>query len=237
MWKGFWKTKLPPKIKMCGWNVYHDILTTLSNLNKQGMDVWPLCYLCREKTETTSHLFWECKSTRGLWLKYFSNTNLECFIGRKEWSVPNFCESFWKNSRDGLLIDQNLRKFLIICWKIWATWNSMSQKPEGQPRISTRINSTGDWQSHSWVYERKRRNVPEETDNHSPPPHSIDGVDQVELNPKRSLGNKLWFLLEWGQASWRTRLDSTQLERSPVDGGISTYQSTMEDLLARIYGD
>lgn len=58
-WKSFWKTNLPSKVKICGWKVYNNILPTLDNLTKWGMDVNPICYLCRERPKTTTHLFWQ----------------------------------------------------------------------------------------------------------------------------------------------------------------------------------
>lgn len=77
------------------------------------------------KLETTTHLFWECKKTRGLWYQYYPNSDIILADDRKEWTAPDFCELIWKGPTVDKLEEEKLKKSLIICWQIWAYRNDI----------------------------------------------------------------------------------------------------------------
>ncbi|MDV3193925.1 MAG: hypothetical protein Q8835_02560, partial [Sweet potato little leaf phytoplasma] len=125
LWKSFWKTPIPSKVKLCGWKIYKDILPTKGNLYRRGIDLNTLCLMCRDRKETTSHLFWECKATKGLWPKYFHPSDLLCLNGRKDWEAMDYLESIWKKSDSGDSKTEKMSKSLILCWLIWNYRNSI----------------------------------------------------------------------------------------------------------------
>lgn len=68
----FGKTRILSKYKVCGWKIYNDILLTCSNLITLRLDINPSCLFCMNQSETTKHIFWECKVTNGMWATFFS---------------------------------------------------------------------------------------------------------------------------------------------------------------------
>lgn len=119
LWKCYWKSKLPPKIKLCGWKIYNNIIPTLSNLINKRMNINPICFMCRKKMETVEHLFWECKFAKGIWANYFSSNNLVCLDGRMGWSTKDYCKKFWNADGGDRVEEKSLKTSLVICWQIW----------------------------------------------------------------------------------------------------------------------
>lgn len=119
------QVSLPNKIKICGWKIYKDILPTKDNLYKRGIDLNTVCSLCRDRRETTSHLFWECKTTKGLWPKYFHPTDLVCLNDRKNWAAKDYLENVWKKSESEESETNKMSKSLILCWQIWDYRNKL----------------------------------------------------------------------------------------------------------------
>lgn len=70
-----------------GWKIIRIIITTTSNLTRKGMSTNLDCSFCGAHLETTSHLIWECKTTRNLWKFYFP-FNVD---------VLSFDQSYWKS--------------------------------------------------------------------------------------------------------------------------------------------
>lgn len=116
----FWKANIPSKIKICRWRIYNDTLPTLANLNNWGMDIGPICLFCNNKTETSSHLFWECKVTNVLWSKFCLQSNEICLGVRNGCTSPYYFDNIWKESGDDSLDGDRLSKSLVICWQIWT---------------------------------------------------------------------------------------------------------------------
>lgn len=65
LWKYFWNTKIPSKIKHFGCKLYNNVFPTLVNLINPGIDINPTCFFCRDKMDTTEHLFGTASIRRG----------------------------------------------------------------------------------------------------------------------------------------------------------------------------
>ncbi|KAL9661741.1 hypothetical protein QQ045_026569 [Rhodiola kirilowii] len=66
IWKSFWRLKVRNKLKIFGWMLYHDGLSTLQNLLRRGCRVTNECWHCRRRGEDSMHLFKDCWWMRNL---------------------------------------------------------------------------------------------------------------------------------------------------------------------------
>lgn len=57
----------PPKVKFITWLLLHEKLATYSYLQRIGVQVEPLCYLCGADVETLNHLFFQCEFATTVW--------------------------------------------------------------------------------------------------------------------------------------------------------------------------
>lgn len=57
----------PPKYLFITWFLLHGKLATCSYLQKVGVQVDPVCYICEQENETLEHLFFECIVARDVW--------------------------------------------------------------------------------------------------------------------------------------------------------------------------
>lgn len=64
VWAALWKLRLPNKIKVFGWKVYHDILPTWLNLIKRQIIIDNGCPICSIFPESTIHALWECAAAQ-----------------------------------------------------------------------------------------------------------------------------------------------------------------------------
>jgi hypothetical protein len=61
-----WKSKIPLKIKIWLWLIWHNAIATKDNLIRRNWTGSPLCQFCREH-ETISHLFFGCAAAKFVW--------------------------------------------------------------------------------------------------------------------------------------------------------------------------
>lgn len=55
-WGIVWKLKIPDRIKIFAWRLYHDALPIFSNLRRRGCKTEMKCYQCGFKEESTKHI-------------------------------------------------------------------------------------------------------------------------------------------------------------------------------------
>jgi hypothetical protein len=58
-----WKNRIPLKIKIWLWLIWHNVIATKDNLIKRNWARNPLCQFCREQ-ETINHLFFGCVAAK-----------------------------------------------------------------------------------------------------------------------------------------------------------------------------
>ena len=89
--KHLWKAKIPLKIKIWLWLIWHNVIATKDNMKKRNWVGDTTCSFC-PANETISHLFFECPTAVYMWsvvgaslgahtrpvcfTHYFSGTNL-----------------------------------------------------------------------------------------------------------------------------------------------------------------
>lgn len=50
-WKSLWNSWILPRTKICTWKIVNDIIPCKANILKKGIDLNPLCFICKKKTK------------------------------------------------------------------------------------------------------------------------------------------------------------------------------------------
>jgi hypothetical protein len=111
-----WKSKIPLKIKIWLWLIWHNTIATKDNLLKRNWLGSASCQFC-DKRETISHLFFECVAAKFVW------SSVATTIGAPD-RPGNFTQFFWWLPR---LIPASrnvqIAGLAAICWAIWKLRN------------------------------------------------------------------------------------------------------------------
>ena len=67
VWQALWKMRVPNKIKIFGWRVFHGILPTWFNLGKKKIIRESVCPICTRLPENELHVFWEYPTAQDVW--------------------------------------------------------------------------------------------------------------------------------------------------------------------------
>lgn len=59
-WARLWKTRLPSKIKIFAWKLYHNGIPCAENLYRRGCTVALKCQVCGAAIESSIHIFRDC---------------------------------------------------------------------------------------------------------------------------------------------------------------------------------
>lgn len=89
-WNSIWGLKCWSRVKIVVWKIFCDIILSLSNIKRKGIDTNSVCLMCRAKEETTKHVIWECKSAKKVWVEFLPKlTELynSCRIG---WTTMDY---------------------------------------------------------------------------------------------------------------------------------------------------
>jgi hypothetical protein len=115
-----WKSKIPLKVKVFLWQMYHDKLQAAVTLKRRGWQGSPLCCVCNEH-ETVNHIFFECCFSQYLWC---------CIRDAFGWhDFPTSKQNFlygWLPRRLGVPQRIVLIFFAALSWAIWKNRNSMA---------------------------------------------------------------------------------------------------------------
>lgn len=60
VWTRFWRSRVPDRVELVTWPLYHDSLPVFSNLSKRGCDTSNGRLFCGFKNENALHLFVNC---------------------------------------------------------------------------------------------------------------------------------------------------------------------------------
>ena len=68
VWQVLWKMRVPNKIKIFGWRMFHGILPTRVNLVKKKIIRESVCPICTRLPENELHVFWEYPAAQDVWV-------------------------------------------------------------------------------------------------------------------------------------------------------------------------
>jgi hypothetical protein len=114
--KHLWKSKIPLKIKIWLWLIWHNAIATKDNLLKRNWSGNPSCQFCNEQ-ETISHLFFGCSAAKFVWSAVATTVKSPTRPGSFSqffWWFPQFASVSRNTQIAGLA---------AICWAIWKTRN------------------------------------------------------------------------------------------------------------------
>ena len=84
LWNKIWALNTPSKVRNFMWRACSDVFPTRVNLLRRKVHINPLCTLCGQHDETTSHILWECPFAHNTWALVWgniqkSNSEAPCF--------------------------------------------------------------------------------------------------------------------------------------------------------------
>ncbi|KAL9662279.1 hypothetical protein QQ045_027112 [Rhodiola kirilowii] len=121
-WKRIWWCKVPNKIKIFCWRMYHNSLLDSRNLWRMGLRLDYQCKICGADMESVLHVTKEYWWARELMV-------------RMGVSLPEFDGQFidptdWISSYVQLLNMEELRNFLVKLWLCWKNRNRVWHEQE-----------------------------------------------------------------------------------------------------------
>jgi len=112
-WNWLWKLRLPHRIQVFLWLLFHQKLLTNSERFRRKFGPDPLCGICLEEAEDLDHLLRKCPHAQGVW-QSLNSLGLCCVN-------PDSSISDWlRVNLTGSHVDpQWPRKFAISLWYLW----------------------------------------------------------------------------------------------------------------------
>ncbi|KAM6574232.1 hypothetical protein CsatA_022559 [Cannabis sativa] len=115
-WTKFWKLKLPSKLRIFVWKVFHNVLPVATELHRKHIADTPFCPLCKMQQETINHALFLCTRAKEVW--HLSLLNLNFKLAATS-SPEEFLLYVSANTST-----QEFEQFLTICWSIWYERNA-----------------------------------------------------------------------------------------------------------------
>lgn len=70
LWRKIWHLKIPTKIRTFAWRAYMNGLPTKLNLCRKGVNISPMCPMCKQEPESISHTLLHCDFAKQVWDKW-----------------------------------------------------------------------------------------------------------------------------------------------------------------------
>ena len=115
-----WGCRMPLKVKVFLWQVFHRKLQTASSLTKRGWQGSPLCCIC-PVSETVNHLLFGCVFAQYVWSCIRDAFNLHTFL-----TSIHDVTSQWVPRRLGISKKLCFTLFAGVTWAIWKNRNKMA---------------------------------------------------------------------------------------------------------------
>src|SRR4051812_38812264 len=114
--KHLWKAKVPLKIKIWLWLIWHNAILTKDNMRKRGWEGDFTCRFCQDD-ENIGHLFFTCVAARYVWGWLLKLLVLGIGLG------PFLSTSVWAPQFLGVSRNVKITVVAVICWAIWKLKN------------------------------------------------------------------------------------------------------------------
>jgi hypothetical protein len=114
--KHLWKAKIPPKIKILLWMIWHNAVTTKNNMMKRGWIGDRKCRYCVDD-EDIHYLFFLCPMAKYMW------SVVSITLGARD-RPGNFTEYFhWILKHAGSFTNVHVVGVTALCWALWKLRN------------------------------------------------------------------------------------------------------------------
>ncbi|KAL4627044.1 hypothetical protein ACB092_05G139400 [Castanea dentata] len=135
-----WNVLSLPKVQVFLWQCCHQSIPTRVALAARGVDIEPLCPLCRSTPETIIHLLRDCPSSKEFWNcpPPPRPVDPDCFYGSNllDWLELNCRSSLCSPIHN---IDWKI-VFPLGVWNLWLHWNAVvfnNRRTRGTVRTNT----------------------------------------------------------------------------------------------------
>lgn len=112
-WSRFWKLRVPVRVKLMTWRLFHNGLPVAGNLSKRGCVTELCCPFCGFKDENSKHVFIECWWAKCYW------SSLEVTWPDSNAASVGDCLWYFFGQSD---LD-TLRKIVTGIWVLWRNKN------------------------------------------------------------------------------------------------------------------
>lgn len=150
-----WCKLVPIKVNLLAWRIGGDNLPTRFNMSLRGLDIQSMdCPVCKERAETTNHLFFSCS---------FAGELIRKTMNWWDFPITNFDSwNSWKSWLDGLKFNREMKDyveatFLVLWWSIWNFRNKLiftSKKVFRSDVFNSMVS-----QAYLWCNHRGRRKL------------------------------------------------------------------------------
>ncbi|CAJ2652147.1 unnamed protein product [Trifolium pratense] len=151
--KSIWCKDIPPSKSLLVWRLMHDKVPTDEKLMEKGCSMPSMCSLCHDHSETTFHIFFECKFARNLWCWLTTILNLTLQFQSMD-DIWHLCDNGWSpqckitikaaliNLLNAIWFARNNARFnnKVTHWKSAVTWIISSTSLAGN--ISSCVSSS-----------------------------------------------------------------------------------------------
>ncbi|CAM8957099.1 unnamed protein product [Rhodiola kirilowii] len=114
-WKNFWSTKVPNKVKMFAWRLFHNSLPDALNLRRRGIFLDCRCKLCGRQDETALHVVRDCWWAHAVYK--------EMGLDPSSFSRPGPDPADWMWSVFSSCSGEDLRLWMVVIWICWKNRN------------------------------------------------------------------------------------------------------------------
>jgi len=125
LWKMMWHLNIPAKVRIFAWRLCMNAIPTMLNLNKRGVQVDPICPLCKDDIESVEHAIFKCDIAGCVWKMW-----VDCPISLMDinWDASDMAIEILHQGTK-----RDLEKFFGVAWRIWLNRNQVIYEEKGEP--------------------------------------------------------------------------------------------------------
>ncbi|XP_060972454.1 uncharacterized protein LOC115717936 [Cannabis sativa] len=116
-WSTFWKMKLPPKVRIFVWKVFHSTLPVAAELYRRHIATSPYCTICNSAEESITHALFSCPRAKAVW--DLSSLHIDFHTLRQSASADILLHL------STVLTTSEFELFLVLCWCNWHERNAI----------------------------------------------------------------------------------------------------------------
>lgn len=118
-WKMLWRSRVPERVKIHGWRLYHHALPVCRELQKRGCGELIHCCFCGFKGESDEHLFIHCWWSKVFWSKLG--------VAEAPSHDQEVISSWWWHYASA----ENPELFLKVLVGVWLIWQNRNLMVHG----------------------------------------------------------------------------------------------------------
>ena len=118
-----WHLNIPAKVRIFAWRLCIDVIPTMLNINKRGIQVNPICPLCNDGVESVVHAILRCKIASNVWRMW---DDCPISLMGNNMDIPDLAMEILHQGTQ-----KDLEKFFGVAWRIWYNRNQVLHEANG----------------------------------------------------------------------------------------------------------